>query len=219
LRNLVIFFWSPGVAHGRFGLEYDNFREEFLYFLPGGRSVAEREVEAAIAPPGRYELKQSGSARLRPLLQRIEERWRGKYHRVNRTAISLAVAAAIAAVFIGGRFRVIVAVTALFLLYNAASTAAFVEPNYRYHFFVFPMVLILAGTGAIALLRGFFSLHEAFPSLGRPTLITCRSWSEEAPPAAHPAPAWRWKTAGLAFCSTAVFAVWAVLTWKAAVPA
>jgi hypothetical protein len=218
LRNLVIFLWSPGVAHGRFGLEHDNFMEEYLYFLPGGRSVAEGETETALAPPGRYELRRSGSAGLQPLLERIEVVWRGKYHRVNRTAICLAVIASIAAVFLGGRFRAIVAVTALFLLYNAAITAAFAEPNYRYHFFVFPMVLILAGAGAIALLRGFFHLHDAFPSLGRPTLITCRSWSVEAPPTAHP-PALRWKTAGLALCGTAIFAVWAMMTWQAAVPA
>jgi hypothetical protein len=216
LRNLVTFLWSPGFAHGRFGLEYDNFREEFLYFLPGGRSVAERETETAVEPPGRYELRQSGSARLRPLLERIEVRWRGKYHRVNRTAVFLAGIAAIAALFIGGRFRVIVAVTALFVLYNAAITAAFVEPNYRYHFFIFPMVLILAGAGLIALSRGFFYLHEAFPSLGTPSSIVFRSWSVEAPAVAG-RQGMRWKQAAwLALCGVTIFAVWAFTTWQAA---
>jgi uncharacterized membrane protein len=109
-------------------------------------------------------LRQSGSAWLRPALSKIERKWKRNYRDVNQMAISLAVVALIAAVFRGGRFRLIVTITALFLLYNAAITAAFVEPNYRYHFFVFPMVLMLAGAGAIPLLRGLLQLTGKIPA-------------------------------------------------------
>jgi hypothetical protein len=44
LRNLMIFLLDPGVSHGRFGLQHDNFIRENFYFLPGGRSVAEAET-------------------------------------------------------------------------------------------------------------------------------------------------------------------------------
>jgi hypothetical protein len=106
LRNLWIFLWDPGVSHGRFGMQHDSFVREKLYFLPGGRSVAENETESLIAPPGRYELRQRGSAQLRPLLARIEKKWRSeKYRKINQIAASLAGIALPAALFIGGRFR------------------------------------------------------------------------------------------------------------------
>ena len=44
--------------------------------------------------------------------------------------------------------------SASFLLaYNVAITAMFAEPDYRYHYFIVPVEIILAGYGAIVLMR------------------------------------------------------------------
>ena len=215
LRNLAIFLWNPGVTHGRFGVEYKSFARENLYFLPGGRSVAEVEAELVIEPPGRYELRQSGSKMLLRPLKKVEKKWKSLYHGVNKAAVSLAAAALVASFVVGGRFRLIVTVTAAFLLYNAAITAAFVEPNYRYHFLVFPMVLILAGAGAIALLRTLARLRGAFPVLAR-TLNRFNAWAVEAAPDPGSARIGWKKPVGLALGSAAVFSAWAFNTWSAA---
>src|SRR5205823_6151076 len=42
---------------------------------------------------------------------------------------------------------------AAFVLYNAGITSAFAEPNYRYHFFMLPLLVVCAGFGA-AMLAG-----------------------------------------------------------------
>jgi hypothetical protein len=113
---------------------------------------------------------------IREKAKRFEQVWQENYHAVNRTAFVLAVMALVGMLFSGLAVASPIAITWLFFLYNALVTSAFAEPNYRYHFFVLPMLFILAGIGAGVIAA---AINNAFVE-GR-KVFTVASWNGGTP--------------------------------------
>lgn len=153
-RNLFLLLWSPGVAHGRYGGR--SFAEEKIYFLPFTGSFAVEQVKAYVPPPGRDELLAPNSRLARSIIEWLDptiDQWKRYYRDGNQVVFMLAAVALIGALFGQGALRAAACIAWLFLLYNATVTAAFAEPNYRYHFFLVPILLVCAGLG-VAIIFG-----------------------------------------------------------------
>jgi hypothetical protein len=170
LKNAALFFWTPGYAHGRFGLSFDSFGREGLNFLPLNGDIATAQIEAYIPDPGKMELLSRDKAlilELRAKTEYLEKIWKKNYEIFNQIAFILAVIALVGMIVSRNHSRPAIAVTWLFLLYNVLVTSAFAEPNYRYHFFVIPMLLVLAGLGAGFVFTATTELHRRLPQLRR----------------------------------------------------
>jgi hypothetical protein len=168
LRNLGLFFWSPGYMHGRKGLDYNTFNKEHLYFLPLAADLASSQIEAYVPAPGKFELQKADPRwieRIRNKAKKAANAWRGLYERANQVTFALGVAA-LAGLIIGpAALRPAIAVIWLFFLYNAAVTCAFAEPNYRYHFFGLATQLMLAGMGLAVLWAALSRARLRMPRL------------------------------------------------------
>lgn len=150
-RNTILFFWIPGYAHGRFGLSFQTFNPEGLQFLPLHGDISLPQIETYVPIPGKYELLKRDTdfiLRARVRAARIENVWKNNYQKINKGMFVLATIALVGMFYGRECLRHATAVTWLFFLYNALVTCTFAEPNYRYHFFVLPMLFILAGLGS-----------------------------------------------------------------------
>jgi len=168
LRNAALFFWTPGYAHGRFGLSFNSFGQEGLIFLPLHGDIATAQIEAYISDPGKLELLSRDKAlilKMRAKIASLEKTWRKNYTLINQIAFVLATVAFVGMIVSRSNLRPAIAVTWLFFLYNALVTSAFAEPNYRYHFFIIPMLLILAGVGVGFILTVTTELFRRVPGL------------------------------------------------------
>jgi hypothetical protein len=174
LRNVALFFWTPGYAHGRFGLSFNSFNPEGLHFIPLHGDISRAQIEAYVPAPGKLELLARDPALIlsvRADAKRIEQVWVENYETFNRIAFLLALIALAGMFFGGSDMRSATAVTWLFFLYNALATCAFAEPNYRYHFFVLPMLFILGGLGL-----GFILETASRVIVLEPRLRVAQSW-------------------------------------------
>ncbi len=150
LRNLGLFFFSPGYAHGRFGLTFDSFGPQRASFPPLEPEIATAQLNAFVPEPGKAELLRPAPHFIASLRQRLRPlliAWEHGYRAGDRVLLTLALVA-VATLFRGPReLRAPTAIAWLCLLYNAFITSAFAEPSYRYHFMVLPVRCTLAGLG------------------------------------------------------------------------
>ena len=174
LRNLVVFLFHPGYAHTRYNLQpFSKIRLDFFPSLAGiganewlpPRALREAKLDLLATEP---------SLARKYLTKIIRELWLRSYQLFVKLSAILMVtswlAVAGSAICAIGLWRRTAAcgavalwsqadfVAALFsasmlLAYNAMVTAVFAEPDYRYHHFMLLLRVLIAGFGAIALLR------------------------------------------------------------------
>jgi hypothetical protein len=172
LRNMAVFLLTPGYKHSRYNI--DPFGHEGLIFPPDyGRLVGNNETDG-LEPRAVRELlfdPLSLAPRFVQLVyQRIESYWLAHYvHMIHITSVLMLLAwsgvvAAIARVWlpipvpppltdvvIGRAFSSSIVAATMLLLYNAAVTAAFAEPDYRYHHMIMLLRILIAGYGGVVL--------------------------------------------------------------------
>jgi hypothetical protein len=154
LRNMVVFLLRPGYRHSRFNI--NPFGSDGLVFPPDyGRIIGSHETDGA-DPRAVRELSLDPLTLAPRFVQQVYRRidffWLAHYvHMVNITSVFMllawaSVAASIARVWlpipvppaltdavIDGAFASSIGAATILLLYNTAVTAAFAEPDYRYH--------------------------------------------------------------------------------------
>ena len=153
LKNFALFMWTPGYAHTRFNADYIGQHREGSYFQPfhgavySPIGVPERGLRELNHDPLKAELKS-----LQGVADWIEAYWRTYYTLAVQVLVVLMVFGAGASLFEERAAMLGPWMAALFLAYNAGITCAFAEPNYRYHFFIVPFLIICAAFGARSLL-------------------------------------------------------------------
>jgi len=169
LRNLRLFLWSPGYAHGRYGLEFDTFGPQGVPFPPLEPELAVSQLEAFVQEPGRSELLKPAPptvANIRQLIQPLAIVWKGRYRTGARILTALALIALLTLFRGPDELRAPTAIAWLCLFYNAVITSAFAEPSYRYHFMMLPILCTLGGVG-VATLGYAMQRHVQFPAVIR----------------------------------------------------
>jgi hypothetical protein len=157
LRNFGLFMWTPGYAHTRFNADYIGQHREGSYFQPFHGAVTSEE---GLSDRGLRELKHDPLKQELKFVQGfadgLERYWRTYYTPAVQVLVVLMVIGAVGSFFAHRAAGLSFWMSAAFLAYNAAITCAFAEPNYRYHFFIVPFLIICAAVGArsLALLIG-----------------------------------------------------------------
>jgi hypothetical protein len=180
LRDVTFFLFRPGYTHTRYNV--NPFSPEGLFFLP-------RTPDFAQEPIASRALRETQFDPL-PLQPRIIQRaatlignwWVNLYHSmVIFTSILMVIAwASVGLCLVSKRMPsyksstipVIferqglvgsITVVSVLLFYNLIVTAAFAEPNYRYHHFILLLRILLSGYGVVVLLWILFEPPIVLP--------------------------------------------------------
>jgi hypothetical protein len=181
MRNFIVFLFHPGYAHTRYNLNpFGPVRLDFLPTLSGVDPSAAAGIAPRAVQEAKLQILPQEKPIFRELLSNLdafaERFWTSWYQSfVKITAILIVVSwlalacSAVCAIRRPRRGNAICEPVALWsrqsgfsaaalsaslpLLYNTAITAAFAEPDYRYHHFILLVRILVAGFGAIALFR------------------------------------------------------------------
>ncbi len=194
VRNLIHFIFNPGYKHSRYNLY--PFGPEGLIFWPSFIQLDPEEITLLPARAAR-EIRFNSFSRLPLFLRRafgwLRQGWLENYRRMTAfIAIFMCVAwmtviaaltvrlfkrhspdvplmRAYTAIFDGGLAASVIMASLVFG-YNAAVTAVFAEPDYRYRQMVDTQAILIAGLGLIAICRwASLALGKRFtPRLARP---------------------------------------------------
>jgi hypothetical protein len=178
IRNLAAYFFYPGYMHiqGAAGTRQNSPLAEFTPAL-GGVSVEPGLTDRAIQELS-YVPLDSQFAYLKDAFTEVEVIWATCYDTINLITITLAIVAVIGATaivllyfinldgfsffvvgIIGNRNRVVeILGLSTVIFYNAAVTAAFAEPIYRYHYMTVPIQIICGGFGLSLMVSLFLTL-------------------------------------------------------------
>ncbi|HVA40074.1 MAG TPA: hypothetical protein VNF49_05380 [Candidatus Binataceae bacterium] len=131
LRNLGLFFFSPGYAHGTFGLTCDSFNPQRVPFPPLEPDVATARLDAFVPELGRAELLRPAPHLIASLRQRLGPlliAWKESYRVANRILLTRTLVA-LATLFRGPRdLRAPAAIAWLCILYDAVITLSLHDP-------------------------------------------------------------------------------------------
>jgi len=213
-RNLWRLLYEPGYAHGRFATGPMGRGGQFFPFdgqaAIGGAALGAAAAMLSLSPRATREVSFDSLA-VQPewakqLYGGIKSLWFATYDPVVRVIFFLSLIAWLYLLFtwaaierpahrlsrrliaMGGNDLAapIVGVSAV-LLYNALVTAAFAEPDYRYHDMMLPIKVVLAGFGGIALARLVLTLaprglrrapsQHPFATTGTLALVLCALWA------------------------------------------
>jgi hypothetical protein len=202
LRNTLIFLFHPGFAHTRFNV-YPLTPVGLQFYPELARVDEEHDIAARALREVKLNILEAEPGWLRNRLIRgrdaVGNWWKQLYQPfveataalmlVGWLALAGSVACPIERRRRGGLVRGIVALwssqpalvaslaaTSMLLLYNAGVTAAFAEPDYRYHHFVLLLRVLVSGFGAVVILR----ILPRFPAEIRTSSIPWRDVAELA---------------------------------------
>ena len=174
-RNAMLMLADPGYAHSR----YDTrpFHRIGNQFLAGQPAAVNRPNVSQIAPRAGREVSLAPlfiqPFRVQRLFAWIEETWNDSYRPMVTITLALMAAAWLGIALLGalwlrrssrGAAKVIDAlwqdglaastvVASVLLLYNIVITAAFVDPDFRYHDFIVLLRILLSAYGLILIIR------------------------------------------------------------------
>lgn len=201
-RNLLHFIFDPGFKHSRYNL--NPFSHEGLIFWPAFEDVSPQDE--ALTSRAVRELNVDNTLELpiaiQHLFARVQTRWLWYYGIfINILSVLMCVAWITAMVglaglllrwwagprnpinwdlksqFPFGSLLASIVLASLFFGYNAALTSLFVEPDYRYREMVDLQAIVIAGLGAVSVLRW---LNVALNRSSR--VYDARRWTEWTAP-------------------------------------
>jgi hypothetical protein len=187
-RNFYHFIFDPGFAHTRYNL--NGFTAIGLRFYPADGQIADGEAEglpARVLREAKFVPLTKQPAIVSRVFNMVAMVWSNEYRnfvRIVGVLMCIAWAAAIVSIVTGlktyfrrrpkgpftfpDKFAGCVLVASALLIYNAAVTAVFAEPDFRYRHMVDLQALLIAGLGCIAIQhwllftrKGKFSVRHA----------------------------------------------------------
>ena len=231
LRNLTTFLFWPGYAHTRHNAA--GFGPIGLNYPLSASGVEVTGTSARAAREVGFEPLSVEPDWINNVYARVARFWKNSYWRVVNTTSVLMVIAWLAVILIpaswiarseifGSRVKEImvgdlaasITVVSLGLLYNAAVTALFAEPDFRYHHFIILLRILLAAYGVVVVTRAIAPYWEKLRdslaargygwriSLVRSKLRNNDLWSDHFSDAPR-------VFAALATATAAVFGAWA----------
>jgi hypothetical protein len=173
LRNAAVFLTNPGYAHTRYNVNpFGRIGLDFPPLAYGVGAEGTKEISQRAAREVRFQPLALAPAAIKQFSATIEKDWRGYYYSGVVITVALMTVAwiGIAAVcfswlrpsskmrevtdlFAGNGFTASVLAASCLFFYNVGMTAAFVEPDYRYHHFIVPLRVLISGFGLIVLVR------------------------------------------------------------------
>jgi hypothetical protein len=173
LRNATVFVLNPGYAHTRYNLNpFGRIGLDFPPMVAGVGAEGTKEISQRAAREVRFQPGVLMPDSIKQFSADIEEGWRNNYHHgVVITAALMALAwigiaavllswlwpasglRAVTDLYAGNGFTASVLAASCLFFYNVAMTAAFVEPDYRYHHFIVPLRVLISGFGVAVVVR------------------------------------------------------------------